>query len=363
MIARFRARFLAYLASLLIGTIPLGAQGVPTGTTLYFPHIANGDTGNGVWTTDLVFVNNSSSITTGQLSLFDDNGRPLSLGTNQGTGSVFSITIVPGGEIDILTDGAGSVAVGWALATFDHAVIGSATFALSTTAAGELVSVGVLSTFPADTFRSPADFQSGIAITNVDSSNTISVTIQALDQNGNLAGSDAFTLAPGQHTAKNLFQFIPTLTSMFVGSIKIGASNASMIALAIGVKPSRNLFVSYALAAIAYNELAANYSGTFNLTLGPNSPASGTVTLTDVEVFDSGPFTATLNINFPGIMYTAPALGNVDPFGLLYSFHFKVPQFPNIGRALAVRQANGSFTGFFVDIGTGDAGTFALNPN
>jgi len=362
MIVRFRTRFLGYVASLLIGTLPLGAQDVPTGTTLYFPHIANGNAGNGVWTTDLVFINNSSSIATGQLSLFDDNGLPFSLGTNQGTGSLFNITLAPEGELDILTNGAGSVAGGWGLATFDHAVIGSATFAFSTSAGGELVSVGVLSTFPVDTFRSPADFQSGIAIANVDSSSAISVTIQAFDQNGNLAGSDAFMLAPGQHTAKNLFQFIPALASMSIGSIKILASNPSMIALAIGVKSNTNLFVSHALPAIAYIGLAANYSGTYTLTLGPDSPALGTVTLTDVEVFHSGPFTAALNINFQGTIFTAPLLGNVDPFGLLYSFHFKVPQFPNIGRALAVRQANGTFTGFFVDIGTGDAGTFTLSP-
>jgi len=365
MSVRIRATLIACLVSILLATTRLGAQAAPTGTTLYFPHIANGDTGNGVWTTEFTFTNNSSSTATGQLSLFSDSGASLVLTTNLGPGGVFNLTIPPGGGFSVQTNGAGAVVGGYARATFNHAVIGSATFALSTTAAGELVSVGVLSTYPADTFRSPADFQSGVAFANVDSRITISVTIQAFDLNGNLAGSVFLTLAPGQHVANNLNKLIiPALPAMFVGSIKIQASNPSMIALAIGVKPNTisNLFVSYSLPAIAYNEPAASYSGNCILTSGPHAGTPATVGLADVEVFDSGLFTATLDFTFQGTLYTAPLLANIDPFGLLYSFYFQIPELPDLGRAVAQRQPDGSLIGFAVDFGTGDAGTFNISP-
>jgi len=363
MTLRFRATLFACLVAALGGPTRLRAQAVPTGTILNFAHFANGDTGKGVWTTDFAFVNNSSATATGRLSLFDDNGAPFALATNQGTASMFNIMIAPGGEFDIVTNGAGAVVGGYGVANFDHAVIGSATYALSTTAGGQVVSVGVLSANPGNSFRSPATLGIGIAIVNLSASTTNTITLEALDQKGNVAGSVNLMLAPMHHMANNLNVLIPTLASTFAGSVSLSGSNDNMIALAIGVKTNTNGFVSWSLPALGYVKLPSSLVGNYTFTSGPDAPASGALTITDIEAFGRGLYTGTINITFMGTTYSGPVFASSDPFGLLISFYFKVLIYARPGRGLAPLPTSGTtFSGYAVDFGTGDAGTFTLSP-
>jgi hypothetical protein len=338
----------------------MAQKAVPTGVTLYFAHIANGMATNGDWNTDFSFVNISSSTATGTLNLFDDNGAPLTLPTNQGTASSFNMMIAPGGQFDIVTMGAGGVVGGYAIATFNHGVIGSATYALSTTAGGEVVSVGVLSSHGGRNFISPATFGMGIAIANLSGGITDSMTLQALDLSGNVAGSVNLMLAPRHHMANNLNVLIPTLASTFVGSIRL--SGMTGIALAIGVKNNTTGFVSWSLPALTYNSPPSSASGTFNVTTGPDTGASGTISLTNFEVTGEDFLTGTISITFKGTTVSGPLFVNVDPFGLLVSFYFTIPGYPNAGRGLAPQPPSGSNTisGYVVDFGNGDGGTFTL---
>jgi hypothetical protein len=217
--------------------------------------------------------------------------------------------------------------------------------------------VGVLSTFNHINFVSPATFGMGIAIVNLSGSTTDTISLQALDLNGIVAGSVNLMLAPGHHMANNLNVLIPTLASSFVGSIKLSDTNGQMIALAIGVKLNTTGFVSWSLPALGFGRVPSSGSGNFNVTTGPDIGASGTFMVTGFERIGEGFLTATISITFKGTTVSGPIFFNGDPFGLLVSFYFTIPGYPNAGRGLAVQDGTGTTPGYVVDFGNGDGGT------
>ena len=334
---------------------------VPTGSDLVFPQIANGDQGNGVWRTNFVFVNNSPKSTQGQLSLFGDTGARLTVGTNRGTNSTFSITIPARGSYQIETDGTGTVLTGWGHAQFDHAVVGSAVFSFSTSQ-GRVLTVGVLGTIPKVTFLTPADASTGIALANP-YSRTQTVELIAFDQNGTQVGTtQRLSLNPGQHLSRGARDFFPTLASNFTGTIKARSVDLFLTALAIGAVPNSVSIVSYSLPTISYDELATAYSGSFTLVGGPNAGLSGTISATSLEHFDSNMFTGTMTTtNSAGQSFSGPVLGNVDDYGLEYVFFFELQGLTDRGIATAEIQSDESLQGFIVDDGAGNYGTFSLS--
>jgi len=332
------------------------------GPTLYFPHIADGSVVDGIWQTNFVFVNNTGSPAQGTLDLFGDNGASLVLGTTQGTGSSFNISIPAYGTFEIETNGAGSVKGGWALADFDHAVIGSAIFALKT-GQGKMVSVGVPSTqAPMGSFLSPATDRTGIALANVyDINNTVDVL--AVDLAGSVVASTELTLGPGEHIARNLIDFVPAIGVGFRGSAYIFSTNSYIAALAIGFESNNlPLYVSWSYSNIAYDSLRTAYSGTFNVVGGPDAGSSGTVELSELEHFDSNMFTGNVAATLGGQTQYGVFLGSSDDFSLVYTFYTVFEGITNRGIATAELQSDGSFVGFVVDDSGGNYGSFTLTP-
>jgi hypothetical protein len=332
----------------------------------YFPHIAyGGDAATGQWQTNFIFVNNTGSDATGTLDLFGDNGAALVLATTEGTGSTFPIGIPAYGTFEIETNEAGAVRGGWASADFDHAVIGSAVYAL-TTSQGKMVSVGVPSIQEAmGSFLSPATDRTGIALANIyfDSSNTVDLV--AFDPSGIVVATTELTLGPGEHIAKNLidFSFVPAIPTGFRGSVYIYSTNSYIAVLAIGVESNNvPLFVSWSYSNIAYDPVRTAFSGTFNLTGGPNAGGSGTITASELEQFDSNMFTGNFSTTLSGVARTGVFLGTSDDFGLEYTFYLDFDGEPNRGLGVGELQGDGSFVGYIVDDGAGNSGTFTLTP-
>lgn len=329
------------------------------GSTFYFPHLANGDTGNGIWQTNFVFVNNSPSTTQGTLDLYDDNGAPLVLATSQGTNSTFDISIPSYGTFEIETNGAGSVKGGWARADFDHSVVGSAIFSLKT-GQGKMVSVGVPSIQKATgTFVSPATDLTGIALADIDGFGG-TVDLLALDASGSVVASTELTLAPKHHTAMNLKDPPLSVPTGFRGSILIISTNIA--ALAIGFEFNTPLYVSWSYSNIAYDSLRTAYSGTFTLVGGPDAGGSGTVEASNLEDFDSNMFTGNMSTTLSGLVRSGIFLGTSDDYGLVYTFYLVFGGASNRGIAVGELQSNGDLSGFIVDDGEGNYGTFTLSP-
>jgi hypothetical protein len=343
--------------------------GLPTrawaqvGPTLYFPHLGNGVMVDGTWQTNFVFVNNTGSLAQGTLDLYGDDGAPLVLGTNRGSGSTFNISIPAYGTYEIETDGVGSLKMGWARADFDHAVIGSAIFSL-TTGQGKMVSSGVLSIQEAMiSFLSPATDRTGIALANIyDMSNT--VDILALDPSGNVVAETELTLGPGQHMAKNLIDFFPppSVGTGFRGSVYIFSTNSYIAALAIGFEFNTPLYVSWSYSNIAYDPVHTAFSGTFSLIGGPAAGGSGTITASNLEHFDSNMFTGNISTTMSSLVRNGVFLGTSDDFGLEYTFYLAFDNASNRGLAVGELQSDGSFVGYIVDDGEGNYGTFTLTP-
>jgi len=346
--------------------------GLPTrawaqaGPTFYFPHIAyGGDAATGQWQTNFIFVNNTGSDATGTLDLFGDNGAALVLATTEGTGSTFDIAIPAYGSFEIETNEAGLVRGGWARARdFDHAVIGSAVYAL-TTSQGKMVSVGVPSIQAAmGSFLSPATDRTGIALANIyNSSNTVDVL--ALDPSGIVVAQTQLTLGPKQHMAANLNTPPLSVPTGFRGSVYIYSENSYIAAMAIGVESNTSsaTFVCWSYSNIAYDPVHTAYSGTFTLTGGPDAGTSGTVEFSNLEHFDSNMFTGNLTaISSGGGTANGSFLCSSDDFGLVYTFYFVYQEVSNRGLAVAELQSDGSFVGYIVDDGEGNYGTFTIVP-
>lgn len=335
-----------------------GQTDVPTGSKLYFPHLANGDQGNGYWKTNFVFINNSSSQAQGKLYFYGDNGQSLSFKTSQGSGDTFTITIPAYARYEIETDGSGSVVTGYAEAYFDHAVVGSAVFSFST-GLGKVVSVGVLPVLPKTAFYTPAEARTGIAITN-HYNLTQNLELGAFDQSGNPVATQTLTLAPFQHiarTAKNLF---PQISSDFVGSVKVYSTNGWISALAIGFISNLSFDVGYAVAAIAYDAIPTTLSGTYT---NWNGTGSGTFKASNLEHSDPNMFTGTLEMHnqTANLTYQGPVLGNVDSYGLVYTLYFNLSGMKGPGVAVAELQSDGSLAGFIADDGSGNYGDFSVS--
>lgn len=80
-------------------------------------------TGGGGWSSDL-FITNQGTSAAGNitLSFFSDDGSPLSVETNLGTGSSFSFNLNPGGTQTVRVASTGSLRAGYALLHAPNAI-------------------------------------------------------------------------------------------------------------------------------------------------------------------------------------------------------------------------------------------------
>jgi len=296
MTVRFRVTSLACLISILIAAPRLGAQG----TTSYQAHFANGPNGPRPWTTEFVFKSYEARTIHCTLTLYSDEGGPLVIDTvSDGTSNNFSFTLPPEGIYGIETTGGGASAIqtGWSVLFCDGPIFPSSVFTYNDPGQ-PVTAVGVLPSYPADTFISPADYFTGIALANTDAANPLNASIVANNPDGTVAGSATQALAALNHRSFNLNGVIPGLPPTFTGSVTITADNPTMIGLAIGVETNATGFVTYAIPAVSFVALSTSYSGTYNIISGPDAGTSGTLTVNDIGPFDPGKFAATVNVNF-----------------------------------------------------------------
>lgn len=301
MTMRLRVTFLACLVSILVAAPRLGAQG----TTYNFAHIADGLSSPGnAWITQFQFTN--SGVGTGAVSctlvLYDDLGNALTVTTvGNGTNHIFTFTIQEGNEFFMQTTGAGGAGgilqTGRAILFCDKPISSGASYTYYDPGQ-PITTVGVLPSYPADTFVSPANYLTGIALDNLDPANPLSANIVANNSDGTPAGTATQTLPPLNHTSFNLNAAIPSLPSTFTGSLTITANQPTMLALGIGVQTNTTGFVVSAIPAISYVALGPNFSGTYNIISGPDAGTSGNITISGVGAFDTGKFGATVNIAF-----------------------------------------------------------------
>ena len=194
---------------------PQGAQVIS-----YFPHLADGGPASARWTTLLTLLNPNQSMSAAvAVQFYADNGGPLALNFGNGSVSSFTTTIAPQGSVTFKSTGASpNTVTGWAVVVSTLPIQGIVQFNLSSNGLPQL-GVSALSTEASQEFRSPASFNSGIAIANIFPSISLPVAITAIDSNGKTAATASRTVLPLGHQSFNLNQIFPNLPATFRGSV------------------------------------------------------------------------------------------------------------------------------------------------
>jgi hypothetical protein len=221
------------LPLLLLCSAPLAldAQFEPDSAqvNLYFPQLADGGLPSQRWQTSFIFFNPSQATSvSATLYIYDNNGQPLAMDLGAGSASSTSFTVPPQGTRTFTSTAASpSIVTGWAQAYAVLPLQGTVIFRYSTNGIAK-DAVSSQATVPSLQFVSPApNGLLGIAVGNVYSAQSVSVTVQALDANGNPVGSTTLPLVANGHTSFTLSQIIPTLPANFTGSVRIYTANLS----------------------------------------------------------------------------------------------------------------------------------------
>ncbi len=193
-------------AFFFILTVSCFAQFDPEGAHvgLYFPHLAVGGPVKDQWETSFVFVNPHPSLpATVTLSIFGDDGQPLSLDLGGGGARVQQVTVPPSGSVTLRS------AISFQTTVTGYA-IGVADLPLQATVLFRRIMNGVpqaeisaAATLPSQQYVSPATRDLGIAIVNIYNSPK-SFLVTALDSNGVTAGSSVVSLAAREHVSFDL---------------------------------------------------------------------------------------------------------------------------------------------------------------
>jgi hypothetical protein len=174
---------------------------------LYFAHIANGNFGETKFTTSMILLNTSSQRASGELKLYKSDGTPMVTefpGTSSPANS-YQFEIAPGGASVIATDGKNEGTAGYAVIHTTSPIKGTAVFSqfgstgsLVTEAAVEASAGLEFFAFPVD---NSGDFNTGLAVANINSSTKANLTMKLVDLEGRTLSSKSLTLDPGNQKA------------------------------------------------------------------------------------------------------------------------------------------------------------------
>lgn len=182
---------------------------------LTFPHTVNGR-GNGLAaTTTVILVNNSETNAAGTIFVRLQSGAPMSIRTNQGTGSSFNFSLLPGEIYRLETDGSGPLLVGWVEVISDIQLSGSGTFVLSDSSGQFLSEVGIGDSPRARSLMIFVDTtegkNAGYAVANPSASTVAKLRLQLKKLDGTLVASkENVPLAPLSQTAEFVTETFPT---------------------------------------------------------------------------------------------------------------------------------------------------------
>jgi len=220
---------------------------------LYFPHLADGGPVKDQWQTSFVFVNPHPSLTaTVTLSMFGNDGQPLSLDLGGGGASLQQVMVPPSGSVTLRSGISFPTTVtGYAVAVADLPVQATVLFRRIMNGVPQ-AEISAAATLPSHQYFSPATRDLGIAIVNIyNSSKTFQIT--ALDSNGVTAGTSVVSLAPREHVSFDLSDRIPSLPVSFTGSIRIiPSTSASDQFLAWTLNVDRGLIASLPPGRLAW---------------------------------------------------------------------------------------------------------------
>jgi hypothetical protein len=167
----------------------------------------------GGWQTSITLVNLDPASSFYVLTIYGDNGQPLTLNTSAGQNSSFSGTLGPGASFVIETSGAApEVSQGWAYLLTNTTIGGSAIFRYSPPDGPAYEASLPLDTGLNSEFALPFDHVSaatGVALVNPYQTGTLSISVTFLDQNGVTILKDTIQLQPLTHTAFTLTQRYP----------------------------------------------------------------------------------------------------------------------------------------------------------
>ena len=216
----------------------------------YLPQLADGGPTSQRWVTSFTFVNPHFTLSaSGVVSLYADNGTPLLLDFGGGAVSSFAFTIPPQGTVVFTSRGASpSIVTGWATAASTLPIQAVVQYRYSVNGVPEQ-GVSALATEASTFFRSPASFQTGVAIANIYSS-PISVTVSALDANGGSVANTTLTLPALGHTSFSVSQVFPGLGSTFRGTITISPTLPRTYAVAWTLSTDLGVLASYPPSAL-----------------------------------------------------------------------------------------------------------------
>lgn len=246
------------LAVFILAGSSFAQQSTFSGQDGVVAHLVDGDG----WQTSISLNNIDAAPSQYKLSFFAENGSPLSLQTNLGTGTFVSGVIPARGNVVIMSAGtAVALSQGWAKMETIFLAPGPG-FVITP---GANIAGTVLFLRPPNVSRpievsEPLDFSlgqkwvlpfdhrngysSGVALLNQETFQDISIFITFYDGAGNQIASDAFTLLRGQHLSfTSTVKYPQTVGAQ--GTMRIESSSNPLNVLGFRVSPS-GLFTSTA---------------------------------------------------------------------------------------------------------------------
>lgn len=201
----------------------------PSAARLIFPQVVDG----GGSPTQLLLLNPSNSFASkGTVSLYDDNGNPLSLDFGPGIGiqSTLNYSLAPNGMAKFSTTGSGSLRVGYAVVTPTSGPlpVGSGVFSIN--GASGLSSQASLLNAPETTAArmfvegtsSPLSRNTGIAIVNRNNVQAlVNFTLQNPDGS---TQSQSVNIGPNGHLAQFVTELFPGLAKDYHGVMTINSN-------------------------------------------------------------------------------------------------------------------------------------------
>jgi hypothetical protein len=242
--------FLAITASFT--STAFAQQSTFSGLDGVISHVVDGDG----WKTSISLNNIDAAPSQYKLSFFAENGTPLSLQTNFGTGTFVYGTIPARGTVVVETAGTKiALSQGWAkmetifvvpgpgfVITPGATVAGTVLFLRPPTAPRPIevsepldFSLGQKWVLP---FNHLNGYSSGVALVNQETFQDISVYVSFFDEAGNQIGAvDAFTLLRGNHLSFTVTDRYPQTVGRR-GTIKIESSSVPLNVLGFRVSPT-----------------------------------------------------------------------------------------------------------------------------
>ena len=240
---------------ILTATVVCSAQ-----TTFYYPHVANGVLGGGVWKTTIFLTNPSSTAASGTITFMQEvtsnlglAGLPFAInftdetGAPAGSGNTITFSVPPGATRKYVSSGTGTYAGGFASVVTDVGSVNGTAIFSEFDGSGKLIGEAGVPASPsvrnqAIFVDSQGGFNVGVAYANPGSAST-QVTLSLLNSAAATVATTTQPLGPGNHTAAFISQLFPGVPPL-VGTMKISGVDGPLAAIALRFDGTSPLFTT-----------------------------------------------------------------------------------------------------------------------